>query len=89
MSEVVFPYKNHRGETSWRLVKDAILVFDRYPGNGYQPGWFIDAYDPDKKARRRFALVSIQIDESWPGDPDAVDTTKVARLGPLNPERMT
>jgi hypothetical protein len=87
MSCLTFAYKNHRGVVATRQVRDAILMYDREPAYGYQPGWFIDAYCIDRYARRRFALANIQIHEAPLEDESA--TTLIARLHTLNPERTT
>ena len=88
MTTVTFSYKNHRGVVETRQVRDAILMFDRTPEYGYQPGWFIDAYCLSRHARRKFALVNVKIYEA-PLDDYELGTTLIARLGPLNPERNT
>jgi len=87
MNHLTFQYKNHRGVVATRQVRDAILMYDRAPAYGYQPGWFIDAYCIDRDARRRFALANIQIHEVPLEDESA--TTLIARLRPLNLERTT
>ena len=87
MNQLIFYYKNHRGIVEVRQVRDAILMFDRNPDHGYQPGWFIDAYCLSRRGRRNFALVNIQIHEVPLEDESA--TTLIARLRPLNPERTT
>ena len=88
MNHLTFQYKNHRGVVATRQVRDAILMYDREPAYGYQPGWFIDAYCLSRHARRRFALASVEIHDA-PLDEYESSTTLIARRGSLNPERTT
>lgn len=62
-STITFNYLNHRGETEERTIDVAAVEFQRNPGYGYQPGWFISGFCHDRKARRSFALNRIILPE--------------------------
>jgi predicted DNA-binding transcriptional regulator YafY len=53
MQVVTFTYKNHRGETSVRLVRPIMIAFG---SNKYhtEPQWLLHAYDLQKAAERAF-----------------------------------
>ena len=59
MPIVEFEYTNHKGNTSIRRVDIQWLTYQKKPGFGYKPGWFIDGVDIDKKLYRSFALSNI------------------------------
>lgn len=61
MKIVEFNYLNHRGELKRRRVLPLSLDFQKNPGYGYQPGWFLTGWCQDKKATRSFALSRIQL----------------------------
>lgn len=58
-TEVTFTYKNHRGETSVRLVRPIMVAFGC---NNFQPGpqWLLHAWDLNKDAERTFAKKDIK-----------------------------
>lgn len=59
MTQVTFNYKNHRGEIRERNVRFIAIMFNRTPGYGYQPGWFLHGECLDKNEIRSFALCDI------------------------------
>lgn len=60
MHEVKFLYVNHKGQRRMRRVGGALsLDFQRSPGYGHQPGWFLSGMDLDKNEPRSFALSHI------------------------------
>lgn len=59
MTTVKFTYLNHHGKEAARTVDVECLEFQRSPGYGYQPGWFLTGHCHDKDARRSFALSRI------------------------------
>ncbi len=58
-SEVTFTYKNHKGETSIRLVRPEMIHFG---SNEYhpEPQWLMLAWDLHKEALRSFAIKDIR-----------------------------
>lgn len=57
MNEVVFWYRNHRGEEGYRRVRPISL---RYGTSSYykEPQWLLLALDLEKDAEREFALAN-------------------------------
>lgn len=60
---VTFTYKNHRGETSVRLVRPIMIAFG---ANAFhrEPQWLLRAWDLNKEAERTFAMKDIR---DWEG----------------------
>jgi len=58
---VEFTYTNHRGEKRTRRVMPLGVEYIQQPGYGYEPGWFLRAFDPEKTALRAFRLSHIDI----------------------------
>lgn len=64
MAQVLrFSYTNHRGETAIRRITPKMLEFQREPGYGYEPGWFLTGFDLDKHAMRSFSLSNITVED--------------------------
>lgn len=59
MHTVTFTYKNHRGETSVRLVRPIMLTFGSTPWHP-QPQWLLHAFDVNKAVERAFAMKDIK-----------------------------
>jgi predicted DNA-binding transcriptional regulator YafY len=59
MTTVKFTYRNHAGKIEDREVEPISIGWQIEPRHPYQPGWFLVAYDPSRKANRSFALSSI------------------------------
>lgn len=59
MNHVTFTYKNHREETSVRLVRPLMIAFG---SNAYhpKPQWLMHAWDIQKGAERTFAMKDIK-----------------------------
>lgn len=71
-----FRYKNHRGEVALRTVSMESISWKETPGYGYKPGFFLDGWCHDKKARRSFALANIVPPATDPHGYLAIDFTK-------------
>lgn len=59
---VGFFYTNHRGMSNMRRVRTIAIEHLSEPGFGYEPGWFLRAFDLDKNAERSFELARIPPD---------------------------
>ena len=59
MNSVTFTYKNHRGETSVRLVCPIMIAFG---SNEYHPDpqWLLHGWDIQKEAERTYAMKNIK-----------------------------
>jgi len=58
-NDVTFTYKNHRGETSVRLVRPIMIAFgstDFHP----KPQWLLYGWDLQKEAERTYAMADIK-----------------------------
>ena len=60
---ISFTYTNHRGETRQRTIHPFGIEYLKTPGYGYEPGWFVRGFDPEKKAVRSFALINIHTND--------------------------
>lgn len=58
-TRVTFTYKNHRGETSVRLVHPIMIAFG---SNEYhtEPQWLLHGWDCQKHAERTYAMKDIK-----------------------------
>ena len=56
---VTFTYKNHRGETSTRLVVPIMIAFGTTMFHS-KPQWLLHAWDVNKEAERTFAMKDIK-----------------------------
>lgn len=59
MAIATFKYLNHRGVVAARRVEMYSIDFQKNPGFGYQPGWFLTGMCLDKNEIRSFALTHI------------------------------
>ena len=59
MAEVTFTYKNHRGETSIRLVRPIMIAFGATEFHP-DPQWLLHGWDLNKEAERTFAMKDIK-----------------------------
>jgi len=57
-TEVTFTYKNHRGETSVRLVRPIMIAFGATEFHP-EPQWLLHGWDLNKEAERTFAMNDI------------------------------
>lgn len=60
MNRVIIDYTNHRGERALRRISPIRLSFwptgtEHHPA----PGWYLEALDLDRNARRVFAMADI------------------------------
>jgi hypothetical protein len=55
-SITTFQYTNWRGETEVRRVVPGRIVWLDDPGYGYKAGWFLIAWDMQRKGFRQFSL---------------------------------
>ena len=67
LEPVEFDYLNHRGVVERRRIIPESISLDCHPGYGYQPGWFLNGFCLDRKARRSFALTRFALKELPPG----------------------
>lgn len=58
-TEVTFTYKNHRGETSVRLVRPIMIAFGSNEFHS-EPQWLLHGWDLSKEAERTFAMKDIK-----------------------------
>ncbi len=64
---VIIDYTNWRGERAFRrVIPDEITFAPQGTEFHETPGWFMRAYDVDKKGSRDFAMADIH---SWKSDP--------------------
>lgn len=67
---IKFTYRNHAGKIEDREVEPISIGWQSDPRAPYQPGWFLHAYDPSRKADRNFALSSIILPKGLDGRTD-------------------
>lgn len=65
MNRVTFTYKNHRGETSVRLVGPIMIAFGSNQFHT-EPQWLLHAFDFQKREERTFAMKDIKDWEEAP-----------------------